>query len=237
MWAAIAVLSIGHLKGEGWDPDQSLDRRVTFVSLGSHCEGTVFLNAHHLRNAAFPFDWLLTCQHDRFLSILETDFAHFLDGQFFIQHPKYPYVLENIFYQAEFRHEWFFVDSEWSEERSKVQWEEMGTKYHRRINRFRELRNYPGKVVFLRIAYDVQNDPNLFWGVEGIERITQEQAQELKNALDCYFPGLNFRLVIVNYLENEAPLINGIENVFEFKISKADKHSGYANLFNILQFQ
>lgn len=220
-----------NLNADGWDPDLNLERNITLVSLGSHCEIAVHLNANNLRKAAFPFDWLLTCNHDRFLSLLENDFAFFLDEQYLIHHPSHQYVLENCYYEIEFRHDWPFSDLECNEARYRQQLQEMHAKYHRRIHRFRQLRDYPGKVFFIRAAYDLQNDPNLYWGTKDIERITAEEAQQLKDTLDGYFPELNFTLVIINYLENNVPDIKEIDNVLEFKISKFNKHRDYTNAF------
>lgn len=219
---------------DGWDPDHNLDQNITFVSLGSHCEIAVHLNANHLRKAAFPFDWLLTCNHDPFLLLLEDDFSCFLDEKQLIQHPIHPYVLENCHYELEFRHDWPFPDLEWDKSRYSQQLEEMHLKYKRRINRFRGLRDYPGKVFFIRVAYDLQNDPNLYWGIDDIEQISGEKAKNLKETLTHYFPNLNFTLVIINYLENNVPPITGIDHVLEFKISKQHKHSGYTQLFHTL---
>lgn len=108
---ALSVLFNGHLIADGWDPNLNLDQNVTFVSLGSHCEIAVHLNANHFRKAAFPLDWLLTCNHDRFLSLLENDFSSFLDEEQLIQLPVHPYVIENRLYEIEFRHDWPFPDT------------------------------------------------------------------------------------------------------------------------------
>jgi Putative papain-like cysteine peptidase (DUF1796) len=231
---AAGILANCHIVAEGWDPDRSLDPNITFVSLGSHCEIAVHLNANHLRKAAFPFDWLLTCNHDHFLLLLENDFSFFLDEQNLVQHPTSPYVLENTHYEIEFRHDWPFPDLWTDSARFSQQLQEMKTKYDRRINRFRQLRNYQGKVFFIRVAYDLQNDPNLYWGVKDIEQITPKKAQALKDSLDCYFPNLNFTLVIVNYLEAHASPINGVDKVLELKISKHQKQRDYMNSFKSL---
>lgn len=232
---AIVIISKSNLIADGWDPDLSLDQNITFVSLGSHCEIAVHLNANHLRKAAFPFDWLLTCNHELFLLLLENDFAFFLDEQFLIQHPTHQHRIENCHYEIEFRHDWPFPDLWCNATRYSQQLQEMHSKYGRRINRFRQLREYQGKVFFIRVAYDLQNDPQLYWGVENIEQITAEEAQKLKGVLDHYFPDLNFILVIVNYLENDVSPIKGIDNVLEFKISKSNKHSDYTRLFKLMR--
>ena len=227
----IGIISNSNLNADGWDPNLSLEQDITFVSLGSHCEIAMHLNSNNLRKAAFPFDWLLTCNYNHFLLLLENDFALFLDEQYLARHPSHQYVIENSYYEIEFRHDWPFSDLECNETRYSQQLQEMNTKYNRRINRFRQLRDYPGKVFFIRVAYDLQNDPNLYWRTTDIEQITAEEAQKLKDALDRYFPELNFALVIVNYLEDNTRGINGIDNVLEFKISKFNKHRDYTNAF------
>jgi hypothetical protein len=230
----IGIISNCNLSADGWDPDLSLEQNVTLVSLGSHCEIAIHLNANNLRKAAFPFDWLLTCDYERFLLLLENDFAFFLDKQYLIHHPSHHHVLENCHYEIEFRHDWPFPDLECNETRYSQQLQEMSAKYNRRINRFRQLRDYPGKVFFIRTAYDLQNDPNLYWGTNNMEQITADEAQKLKNVLDCYFPELNFALVIINYLEENTPDIIGIDDIIEFKISKFHKHRDYTNAFYTL---
>lgn len=234
---AIAIILNSNLFADGWDPSLSLDKDVTLVSLGSHCEIAMHLNENHLRKAAFPFDWLLTCNHDLFHKLLDDDFAFFLDEKYLIQHPNHPYVIENCRYEIEFRHDGPFLDLQCDPIRYRVQLQEMDLKYERRINRFRELRSYQGKVFFIRAAYDLQNDPNLYWGIEDIEQITTEQALEIKKTLDRYFPNLNFTLVILNYLQSNAPPIQPIDNVLEFKINKYKKHEDYTRLFNFLIYE
>ena len=211
-----------------------MDENITFVSLGSHCEIAVHLNANHLRRAAFPFDWLLTCKHEHFCRIFDDNFVHFLDEHYFTQHPKYQYVIENSYYEIEFRHDWPFPDL-WSDmTRFGQQLEEMKQKYERRIHRFRQLRDYPGKVFFIRAAYDFQNDPNHYWGNDNIDQINAIQAQDIRDALKRYFPALNFTLVIVNYLEENVPTIKWTDKIIEFKIRKSNKQEDYASMFNFL---
>ena len=231
---AATVISHSLLLADDWDPGLNLDQGVTLVSLGSSCEIAIQMQDHHLRKAAFPFDWLLTCNHDPSISLLENDFAFFLDDQYLIQHPVSPYVIENCYYKVEFRHDWPSPELRDSATCYSQQLQEMRVKYARRINRFRDLAHYPGKVFFIRTAYDPQNDPNLYWGMEGIEQITAQEAQELKDVLERYFPSLDFTLIIVNYIENNVKSINCIDKVVEFKISKHNKHSYYTNIFNAL---
>lgn len=219
--------------GDDWDPHLELDPTVTFVSLGSHCEIAVQLNENALRKKAYPFDWLMSCNHNQLISLLKNDFAFFLDEQFLFQHPTYNYVIENSKYEIEFRHDWPFSDLVCNDFRLREQLDEMHTKYTRRINRFRSLGGYRGKVFFIRAANDVQNDPNYYWFESMEEKITSDQALELKQTLSDYFPNLNFTLVIVNYVQNRAPSI-ALDHVLEFKVNKLNKKRDYKRLFDIL---
>jgi len=205
-----------------------------FVSLGSHCEGAVFLRENKLRTQAYPFDWLLSSSHNQFISLLDTDFEFMTDESYFIRHPVHPSVIENSYYEIEFRHDWFFPDTTLSLDRCSEQVEKIQTKYQRRIERFRQLRHCSNKVFFIRVAFEYLNEPNPYWKKEGIEIITATQAIEIKEALHRYFPDLNFTLVIINYQEENAPSISGIDDILEFKIRKAAKLADYANLLNIL---
>ena len=205
------------------------------VSLGSHCEIAGMMRAYQIRKTAFPFDWLVTLDHEHYLEILKDDFEHFLDTQYFIQHPIYPTILENCFYEIEFRHDWPFSDFTINPERCAQQIQEMNSKYNRRIGRFRKLKNYPGKVIFFRLAFDVNNDSKPFWGKPDQSKVTYEQALSLKRVLDEYFPDLQFTLVIVNYTDDYIPRIDGIKNVREFKIRKSNKHEDYKNMFELLK--
>lgn len=174
--------------------------------------------------------------HDQFISLLDNDFQFFIDGYYFIQHPMHKHFVENFYYEIEFRHDWTFPDLMTNPARCREQIENMQTKYQRRIERFRQLRDYKNKVFFIRCAFEYLNEPDPYWRREGIEIITTKQAKEIKEALDRYFPNLNFTLVIVNYREENAPQISGIEGVLEFKMRKSDKQVDYANLFiNLIQ--
>ncbi len=48
-----------------------------FVSLGPICEMALRLRDCGLRHAAFPFDWLVLKNVDRFIELLDNDFQFF----------------------------------------------------------------------------------------------------------------------------------------------------------------
>ncbi len=206
-----------------------------FVSLGSHCEPAVHIKENDLRRAAFPFDWLLTLDHDHFCKILDEDFAELLNENYFIQHPIHPLVLENTYYEVEFRHDWPSIEINDPQQQYQQQMEEVQTKYRRRIERFRQLDYYQDHVFFLRAAYDFNNDPQVYWGQRSQAQIGKEQAIEIKKHLDQFFPHLDFTLVILNYSDENVPKISGIDRVIEFKIRKDQKQEDYKRVFQILQ--
>lgn len=152
-----------------------------------------------------------------------------------MRHPIYPVLIENSYYKIEFRHDWPFPTSLIDSDREAYQILYMKSKYKKKIARFRNLNQYLGKVFFIRTAWDLALDSNHFWNQEGIGKITIFQAKELKNALDCFFPDLDFILVIVNYEEENDQIIKEINGILEFKIRRAHKSEDYRNMYTALQ--
>lgn len=202
-----------------------------FVSLGSHCEVGLRLREHQLRKTAFPFDWLLTVNHERFIALLEDDFKFFMDERYLIQPLTHPTRVENSYYEVEFCHDWPFLDFWSSPERCRTQLEQIKLKYERRIARFRELRQYSGRVFFIRAAYPKQVDPNLYFSDQNQSRITAAQAMGLKIALDRFFPALDFTLVIINPSDHADGFIDEIDGILEFKLHESQD---YAKIFKTL---
>lgn len=204
---------------------------VLYVSLGGCCEVASQLRHHHLRNDAYPFDWLITSSHDKFVQLLNDDFKYFLDENCMIRNTEYPAILDNHFYECEFRHDQSVNPTE--SIASHIQ--EILSKYERRITRFRHIREFGGKVFFIRCPYDSQNGGPYFSWREDQERITPEQSVELKATLNQYFPGVDFTLVIVNYVQENVGQFNDLEGIIEFKIDRGCRAYDYARLFDLLR--
>ncbi|MFI5334863.1 MAG: DUF1796 family putative cysteine peptidase [Chlamydiales bacterium] len=136
-----------------------------FVSLGSHCEVAIQLRDHGFRTHAYPFDWLISLNHERLIALLDEDFRFFLDGNCFACAPT-PGVVENICYEMEFRHDWPFSDHQTNPSRTEKQLQCIQQKYARRVDRFREIRKHVGPVFFIRVAYDFQNGGDNYWWSE-----------------------------------------------------------------------
>ncbi len=130
--------------------------------------------------------------------------------------------------------DWPFADYGWDAIRYAEHILEIQSKYQRRIARFKQLSDFQGKVYFLRAAFDFNNDPSVYWGESSQARISIEQAVLLKEVLEKYFPSLDFELVIINYVEENAPNIVGINRIREFKVRKSHKQDDYKSLFNSL---
>lgn len=205
-----------------------------FVSLGSHCEVAIQLRDHKFRSGAYPFDWLITLNHERLVALLDEDFQFFLDERFFFQDPEHPTILENSHYEIEFRHEWPFSDLKVDSSRYEKQLQAIREKYARRVARFRAIRDHDGPVFFLRVSYDFQNGGANYWWDEKHLPTNARQAEELRDALKRYFPGLNFTLILINYIEDDLPAIVNVPGVIELKIRKSDKFEDYEDLLNSL---
>lgn len=178
---------------------QQLVHEPLFVSLGSYCEVTHILRACGIRKAAFPFDWITTLDSEKFLEILDDDFCYFLDEDYLRVGDRGPGPLLNAYYLLEFLHEGDFRGNGYVPNMEKLQ-----AKYQRRIQRFRSLSEYPGKVYFLRTAYIYSTtDPNRYYYCADNLEITDEYAWRLYHSLKHLFPQLDFTLIIINNWEEK----------------------------------
>lgn len=209
------------------------NEEALFVSLGGHCEVAIQLRHHNLRTEAFPFDWMHTTDHEKFLQLLDEDFQFFVDPSYLFPNPIHPEMLENSRYLCEFRHDGPTNPLASFEEHVQ----ELSSKYARRIERFRKLREYKGHIFFLRTAYETNHGgPHYFWQ-QSQERITTDQAKELQAALHRFFPETHFTLAIINYKETSLEKIENLPGIIEFKISGKTRTLDYAKLLHRLSKQ
>lgn len=166
----------------------SLDaKEPLFISLGPDCY--IAGNLAHIgyRKASFPFDWMLMFDHNAMVELLDHDFKYFLEPSCYAIHTnKY---LIRTYYHIEFRHE---HDDDF-----------IG-KYGRRIDRFRRLNNYSGKVFFIRRSNEGAASPACYWPSKDLLNISFDHALELKQALKKRFPDLDFNLVIMNFYDDRT---------------------------------
>ncbi|HUD01118.1 MAG TPA: DUF1796 family putative cysteine peptidase [Rhabdochlamydiaceae bacterium] len=178
--------------GEDADERKELSfdsKEPLFISLGADCY--VAGNLVHIgyRRASFPFDWLLTLDHNGMIKILDDDFKYFLDPSCYSIHTN-RYLIHN-YYHFEFRHEHD---------------DDLIGKYGRRIERFRRLNNYSGKVFFIRKSFDGATSPTFYWPSKDLLNISFEHALELNQVLKKRFPNLDFSLVIVNFWRDRTTI-------------------------------
>ncbi len=199
---------------------------LLFVSLGSHCEPAVLLRHENLRPIAFPFDWLVTIDCEGLVKLLKDDFCDLFNPAYLFAHPEHDDCIEHSLYQIEFKHEGAFLQT-------TEGWNKTVEKYQRRIERFRSLRGFPGKVFFIRSAYDLPEGGPTWWLQQSF--LDSKQAKNLAEALHSYFPKLDFTLILVNYLEDCPVPIGDEEKWLEYKIKKGQKQAEYKTLFSLFK--
>lgn len=184
----------------------SLDsKEPLFVSLGPNCYIAIYLAQIGYRRASFPFDWLLTLDHNGMIKLLDDDFKYFLDPNYYSIHTNLHLI--HTYYHIEFRHE---HDND------------LIGKYGRRIDRFRRLNDYAGKVFFMRQSYSGAESPSFYWLSKDLLNISFEHALELKQVLNKRFPNLDFSLVILNFHDDETTM-EVMDDIMMFKVDiKAD---------------
>lgn len=193
------------------------------VSLGSTCEVAHFLRNCNMRKAAFPFDWITTIDSEKFLDVLDQDFRHFFDEDFLYVGGSGPGPLIHSYYRIEFLHEGDFRGGSYAPNMEKLK-----VKYKRRINRFRSLSEYQGKVIFVRTAFQYSTtDPHRYYFCANNLEITDEYATRLYQILRNHFPLLDFSLVVINHHgENEVKEEKRIgDNIIKIRINPYLDHS------------
>lgn len=175
----------------GGNIEQGISQEPLFVSLGSFCQTAHMHRECGIRKAAFPFDWIISFDGEKLIDILEEDFLHFLNSNFFKVSASRQELL-NYHYRLEFLNE-----GDWEDAGYDIK--EFSLKCQRRIDRFRQLASYQGKVFFVRTAYPLSfSDPYRIWKIKENIEITYEYADKLHKALKKYFPELDFTLIIMN---------------------------------------
>ncbi len=173
----------------GGDIALEITQEPLFVSLGSSCTTAHMHRDCGIRKAAFPFDWIISFDGEKLIDLLEEDFLHFLNPDFLKVSGQ---ALLNDYYHLEFLNE-----GDWADAAYNIK--EFSLKCQRRINRFRQLGNYQGKVFFVRTAYPHSlTDPHRIWKIKENIEITHGYAEKLYHTLKKCFPKLDFELVIIN---------------------------------------
>lgn len=183
------------LRANGQEENNLRETPPLFVSLGSHCDVAHTLRACEMRESAFPFDWIVSMDLEGLITILRDDFKYFLDESCLKAHGLIGDIpLLNTYYHLEFLHE-----GSWKKQQYALTMKTFKSKYEMRIERFRRIRNYPGKVYFIRQAYPGSlTDPHRVYKYEDNIEISEDHARSLYQALKAYFIDLDFCLIVLN---------------------------------------
>jgi hypothetical protein len=186
-----------------------------FISLGSYCAPAYVLKEMGLRKPTFPFDWILSIDGEKLLEVLEDDFLHFLDLEYLIPGPKSE-LLGNTYYHLEFSHTKksnglpYYYDNE--------ELDKFIASYQRKIERFRNLKSYPGKVYFVRVPCALSTIAT-FKDEKNLE-ISEEYAIRLYNTLKRRFENIDLSLIIINQSKDVREVRKNItENIVMFSLS------------------
>lgn len=160
------------------------------ISLGCNCTSAGQLDNENIHYATFPFDWCIT-PVESIIKCINNDFNDF----FLIENLKYAgegnKVLESLYNLAivhdfPFQHIGGFTFASTQEFKELIMnhYDMVQAKFLRRIERFKQLSRYQGKMYFIR-SLD----------------ITKHQAIELLEALNNRFRDQDFLLVVINQTE------------------------------------
>lgn len=174
------------------------NQETLFVSLGSYCAPASLARSCGHRRAAFPFDWNITLDGEKLIEILNDNFLNFLNEEYLI--PWGGATLLNTYYHIEFVH-----DGSWEGTDFSLYMPILQSKYKRRIERFKKLKEHRGHVFFMRSAYVHSiTDNHRFYKIKENIEISEDYALRLHETLKKKFPTLNFTLIIINNHEHEC---------------------------------
>lgn len=195
------------------EDDLVLSKDPLFVSLGGSCHTALALRGIGLRKAAFPFDWLISTNHQNFIDVINDDFRRLTDETCFVQHQGVP-CCTNLYYNIAFPHDFNIKDA--TAEKILEQWVVFKEKYDRRVDRFRRLKKYPGKVVFVRAFWSQPIE-----GKNGEFSENTKRAREIRDTLSNYFPSLDFILAVISYDDLDIPEMEKMDRAVEFRIGRS----------------
>ncbi len=200
LYSILLFLTASSLSAFGHDKlgkDEDLGNAgAVFVSLGSVCIPAGYVSESGLRTCGYmPFDWICSKDGEKLIEIIKDDFRYFFNREYYLPYRDNPRKDNNLlhtYYHFEFVHDPEAVEDLMNK---------LFPKYMRRIERFRQLSNYRGKVIFIRYASGF--DADCYWQFPENEEISDLYSLRLYNALKERFPRLDFQLVILNRGYNE----------------------------------
>lgn len=160
------------------------------ISIGNACGVAGALQDYQLRDAAYPFDWIVS-PFESLCTMFETNFKDFLNKHSLKIRPDGGAVIDTL-YNFEFVHDFPTHESINESENGASTagqirhnfleyFANIESKYVRRIERLRNILQSQHKVIFIR-----NRD------------ITMDQAMAFCNLLETQFPQLDFLLILVD---------------------------------------
>ena len=159
-----------------------------FISIGAHCSSASLLASTNLRSSASPFDWMMCFNAEKFKYILETNFKFFTDATCIRT------LSDESIYNDEYQITFFHEGKGWTTGKYDLLLRNMQQKYARRIKRFRKLKHFNGKVVFV-LTHLVESG-NTVLPRDKIS-FSKESIDLYCKSLKSYFPKLEFTLVVI----------------------------------------
>ena len=189
------------------------DKKSLLISFGDGCSIATSIKQMGYRVAAFPFDWIVS-NFEKIDLLLSNNFVYLFDPLYLMPSIRFPNCLENTLYDIHFAHDFpTNVDKENPFGIIVPNWidflEEVARKYQKRIQRFRSLANYKGKIYFLHNNLYKRGELN-----EVIIKKIQERLFEI-------FPLVDFELLF--FIEHGLSL--DIKNLSNVRVVKT-KHLG-----------
>jgi hypothetical protein len=153
---------------------EEFKRPYIVISLGENCYPAMHMRDYRLVEYSFPFDWIGTAFFS-LQKLLINDFKGFLNkdhledkGEAF---PGHLNVLENVYFT-------FHVHDFYSDKPLEEQYQDVQTRFVRRIERLYRALNSNKKVYLIRT------------------RISKQEAQALVSLINFKFPQLNYTLIV-----------------------------------------
>ncbi|WP_068469485.1 DUF1796 family putative cysteine peptidase [Candidatus Protochlamydia phocaeensis] len=168
------------------------------VSLGYGCQVAWQLETNGLRKAAYPFDWFHT-SFDSLMAFIQHKGEHFLEWNHIWIVEPYPgdtgrFHVVDLLYGIHSYHDFLSMPP-------MANYNDIKTKYDRRINRFFELLNSNKKILFVR------------------EGFTREQVEQLDLLFQTLYPTLSYTILAVS--DDEAFYEDwGLERIRNFYIQQ-----------------
>lgn len=182
------------------------------ISLGFYCGVAQELEKMHLRDASYPFDWVIS-DLNSINKLIANNFRNLFSINSLYRDGDYPYIVKHKEYKFDFYHD-FSPENSIESQIEKVQ-----NRYCRRILRFFDELNSKKSILFIRYLYEESKN-----GEINIE--VSNDIQEFVNIIEKFTK--NFKIVLIKH--KELLLNDSSKNEHIIRVFDVDKPKGkYAN--------